>query len=82
MTQPNPDDQRGAADKAGAKKAADVGVLDVVEYTHTDPILGGEHKELGVVVAIDGEAVHVVPLAGYRVQVTPADVKRLSVDDV
>jgi len=83
MTQPNPDDQRAAAEKAAAKKAAgEVSVLDVVEYVHQDPILGGERRELGVVVGVEGQAVHVVPLAGHRVQVTPDDVKRLTADDV
>lgn len=88
MTQPNPNDAAAAEAKAKAEAEAkakaktEVEVLDVVEYNHEDPILGGERKELGVVVAIEGQAVHVVPLAGHRVQVTPADVKRLAVDDV
>ena len=77
MTQPNPGDSEGKA-----KAKASVGVLDVVEYTHTDPILGGERRELGVVVGVDDQGIDVVPLAAHRVRASAGDAKRLSVDDV
>jgi hypothetical protein len=70
-------------EKPAAKHApAEVAVLDVVEYCHRDPILGGERRQLGVVVAVDGQAVDVVPLEGYRVRTTVDDVTRLDVDAV
>lgn len=57
-------------------------VLDVVEYTHTDPILGREHTGRGVVLRLDDEAATVVPLAGHAVQVDPANLTPLTAADV
>ena len=91
MTQPNPDDNspkppaapKPPADpKPPAKSEGSVSVLDVVEYVHHDPLLGGEQRELGVVVGVDDQGVDVVPLAGHRVRVGADKVSRLPVDDL
>jgi hypothetical protein len=83
VTQPNPEAEAKAKAEAEAKaKKAAVGVLDVVEYSHVDPILGGERRELGVVVGVDEQGIDVVPLATHRVRASADDAKRLTVDDV
>jgi len=71
-----------AQNEGGSATQRAVDVLDVVDYLHRDPILGGERRELGVVVGVDGQGVDVVPLTGHRVRVKADDVKRLSADDV
>lgn len=77
MTQPTREE------RAAAEEEREVGVLDVVEYVHRDPIFGEESRQLAVVVAVDGQAVDLVPLAHYGVRVSPGDVTRLTgvVDD-
>jgi hypothetical protein len=57
-------------------------VLSVVAFSYEDPILGGERRELGVVVGVDDQGVDVVPLAGHHVRVAPDAVSRLSIDDL
>jgi hypothetical protein len=60
-----------AAEGVGAPAAPEV--LTVGYFTHRDPILGGSRERLGVVVAVDGDRLHVVPLEHYRVEVDPAE---------
>lgn len=67
------------ADQEQAAAAA-VSMLDVVEYDHHDPILGGKRRELGVVVGVDEQGVDIVPLAGHRVRAKADEVTRLTVD--
>lgn len=74
--QPSGDQQRPARRPARA--------LDVVEYTHRDPILGHEHLARGVVITTGGDGAPAVvqPLAGHRVQVDPDTLRPLTAADV
>lgn len=80
MSSPQGNDQ-GPTEGQG-RPARKPRVLDVVEYTHTDPILGREHTGRGVVLRLDDEAATVVPLAGHAVQVDPANLTPLTAADV
>jgi hypothetical protein len=88
VTQPNPEENNPPKPPTSSPKAAPtkgqdgVAMLDVVDYVHHDPILGGQTQQIGVVVGVDDQTVHIAPLAGYRVQVSVGDVIRLSADDL
>lgn len=89
MTEPSPDaaapspgpapKDPGKAKSPAKPSAADL--LDVVEYSHHDPILGRHSRAIGVVVAIDDQGVTVVPLTHHHVRVDPADVTVVTADD-
>jgi hypothetical protein len=82
MTEPTPADVAKAAEANRAKSAPKLEVLDVVEYRHRDPLLGGQHRAAGVVWAVRDGAVAIRPLSPHSVDVDPADVRPLSADDV
>lgn len=76
MTQPNQDPNASSSSSGGSGdgkgksgKPATVNPLDVVTYTHHDPVFGTEHRAVGVVVAVDTGAVTIRPLAHHHVQV-------------
>lgn len=88
MTSPSPEQPGDAGGvsttKATGKPVRGVKVLDVVEYTHHDHILGRPHTGVGVVVrtGADNESIAVRPLAGHHVEVDPADLTPITADDV
>lgn len=55
----------------------------LVTFGNTDPILGGQYEDQGVVIAVDSDdAVTIRPLASFSVQVDPASCSPASADDV
>jgi hypothetical protein len=89
MSSPTPDQSgqsSGGSDSntSNAKPVKGIKVLDVVEYTHHDPILGREHTAVGVVVRVgnDNESVAIRPLAAHHVEVDPANLLPIKPDDV
>lgn len=67
-----------AAPKAKLRRA------QVVSFRFTDPVLGVQAEDVGVVLSPggDGEAVVIRPLARYDVHVPADDVSPVSADDV
>lgn len=79
MTAPTPEGaDAGQSGGSGKKRTAPepLQVLDVVVYTHRDPILRREHRGLGVVAEVSDQAVIVRPVADHELTVDPADVTR------
>ena len=75
--------EKAAADKAAAEKAAagkamadTLAQLEVVVFTHHDPILRRSRRAVGVVVDVDDQGVTVRPLAHHDIRVPLADAQR------
>jgi hypothetical protein len=79
MTEPTPADVPGKGKSAPAAK-----VLDVVQYTHVDPVFDTEVTHVGVLVRADkdDQTWAVRPLAHHHLEVDPSSVVPVTGSDV
>jgi hypothetical protein len=84
VTEPTPDtgEQQGSGRRrAREDQPSAVKELDVVEYVHHDPILGGHRRHVGVVAAVDEQGAEVIPLTHHRVRVSRDELTPIGAGD-